>query len=160
MNNHTSSHHYQQLMQAALNQARLAMGHSGNNPPVGCVIALHGKIIAEGHTQPNGCHAEIHALRQVPPKTHRQSEIFITLEPCCFQGRTPPCTQALIQAAPQCIVIAHRDPHPKVRGAGTAILRQANITVIEGVLKQQTAIILKPWLEQFPPVETPTDILD
>ena len=141
----------EKFMQEAIRQAQKAVISCGNNPPVGCVIVYQQDIIAKGYTH-EGTHAEIQALNQLGGggASLTQAEIFITLEPCCFHGRTPPCTEALIKVQPQRVIIAHRDPHPLVRGRGIATLRQAQIKVTEGILTPQVALIIKPWLARFP----------
>lgn len=106
------------------------------NPRVGCVVVRGPQVLGRGATQlVGGPHAEIMALRDVAQsgQTAQGATIYVTLEPCCHHGRTPPCVDALIQARPERVVFAHFDPNPSVAGRGMKALRQAGITVTVGV---------------------------
>ncbi len=119
-------------MRRALVLARKALGHVSPNPAVGAVIVKDGQVIGEGYTQPpGGPHAEVVALRQAG-EAARGAEIYVTLEPCCHFGRTPPCTRAVIQAGIVRVHAATIDPNPVVAGKGVAELRQAGIEVVLG----------------------------
>jgi diaminohydroxyphosphoribosylaminopyrimidine deaminase / 5-amino-6-(5-phosphoribosylamino)uracil reductase len=126
------------LMQAALDQARLAVGLTEPNPRVGCVLtAADGRVIGLGHTQQaGGPHAEVMALRDAQQRGEsvRGATVFVTLEPCAHHGRTPPCCDALIAAGVGRVVMAVQDPFPLVAGQGAARLRAAGIEVIDGPL--------------------------
>jgi diaminohydroxyphosphoribosylaminopyrimidine deaminase / 5-amino-6-(5-phosphoribosylamino)uracil reductase len=107
------------------------------NPRVGCVFVRDGQIVAEGVTQAAGqAHAEVMALRDLLAKgqSAQGTTVYVSLEPCSHHGKTPPCTDALIQARPDRVVIAHVDPNPEVAGQGIARLRAAGIEVTLGVL--------------------------
>ncbi|MDO9371607.1 MAG: bifunctional diaminohydroxyphosphoribosylaminopyrimidine deaminase/5-amino-6-(5-phosphoribosylamino)uracil reductase RibD [Gammaproteobacteria bacterium] len=107
------------------------------NPRVGCVIVRDGEIVGAGWHQRSGeAHAEIHALQQAGARA-RGATAYVTLEPCCHHGRTPPCTDALIQAGVARVVAAMRDPNPKVAGAGLKQLETAGIAVETGVLQTE-----------------------
>jgi diaminohydroxyphosphoribosylaminopyrimidine deaminase/5-amino-6-(5-phosphoribosylamino)uracil reductase len=127
------------LMQAALDQAQLAIGLTEPNPRVGCVItAADGRVIGQGHTQQaGGPHAEVMALRdaQSHGESVRGATVYVTLEPCAHHGRTPPCCDALIAAGVGRVVMAMQDPFPLVAGQGAARLRAAGIAVIDGPLR-------------------------
>lgn len=121
-------------MQAALEQARLALPISAPNPPVGCVIVRDGRLIGQGHTQQaGGPHAEVMAMRDAQARGEglQGATAYVTLEPCSHHGRTPPCADALIREGFSRVVVALHDPNPLVAGQGAARLRAAGITVDE-----------------------------
>ncbi len=114
-------------MDRALALARLALVHASPNPAVGAVILKGDVIVGEGYTQPPGSHhAEIVALQQAGDKA-RGATMYVTLEPCCHQGRTPPCTRSIISAGIAEVNIATIDPNPRVCGGGRAELEAAGI---------------------------------
>ena len=116
----------------ALDQAFLAVGVSRPNPAVGAVVVKDGIVVGRGHTQCPGCaHAEVMALRDAGELACGAS-IYVTLEPCCHYGRTPPCTKAIIEAGIKKVYFAHSDPNPVVHGKSRAILEEAGIEVYEG----------------------------
>lgn len=120
-------------MQRALSLARRGLTTTHPNPRVGCVITRHGQLVGEGwHRRAGEAHAEIHAL-QAAGAAARGATVYVTLEPCCHHGRTPPCADALIAAGVERVVIATQDPNPIVRGRGVARLQQAGITVETGL---------------------------
>jgi diaminohydroxyphosphoribosylaminopyrimidine deaminase/5-amino-6-(5-phosphoribosylamino)uracil reductase len=122
-------------MQSALALARRGVGNTWPNPSVGCVVVKDGRVVGRAVTAPGGRpHAEPAALEQAGAAV-RGATVYVTLEPCCHWGRTPPCTDALISAGVARVVIATRDPDPRVDGAGIARLRAAGIVVEEGVLQ-------------------------
>lgn len=105
------------------------------NPRVGCVLVHGSTVVGAGWHQRTGeAHAEIHALQQAGERA-RGATAYVTLEPCCHQGCTPPCTDALIQAGVTRIIAAMPDPNPKVAGKGLAQLAQAGITVESGLMQ-------------------------
>lgn len=123
-------------LRAALALARRGLGQTWPNPSVGCVIVRDGRVLGRGVTAPGGRpHAETAALARAGAGA-RGATAYVTLEPCCHWGRTPPCTGALIEAGVRRVVIGPRDPDPRVNGAGIAALRTAGIDVAEGVLGQ------------------------
>jgi diaminohydroxyphosphoribosylaminopyrimidine deaminase/5-amino-6-(5-phosphoribosylamino)uracil reductase len=125
-------------MQRALQLAALGQGRTSPNPLVGCVVLdANGQLVGEGSHQRAGTpHAEVHALRQARERA-RGGTAVVTLEPCCHHGRTPPCSEALIAAGVARVVVAMRDPDPRVAGGGIAQLQSAGIEVIEGVCEAQ-----------------------
>ena len=121
-------------MRSALALARRGLGNTFPNPSVGCVIVRDGKVVGRALTAPAGRpHAETQALAKACTAA-RGATAYVTLEPCCIHGRTPPCTDALIAAGVARVVIGTRDPDPRVNGGGVARLREAGIEVEEGCL--------------------------
>jgi diaminohydroxyphosphoribosylaminopyrimidine deaminase/5-amino-6-(5-phosphoribosylamino)uracil reductase len=124
-------------MRAALALARRGLGNAWPNPAVGCVLVKEGRVIGRGWTQPGGRpHAETEALRRAGA-TARGATAYVTLEPCSHHGRTPPCCEALAEAGIARVVMAMRDPDPRVNGRGLAMLRGAGIAVEEGLLEAE-----------------------
>jgi len=123
-------------MQRALELARGVLYLTAPNPRVGCVIVRDGQVIGEGATQrAGGPHAEIMALRDAKARGHAVAgaTVYVTLEPCSHQGRTPPCVDALLAARPARVVMAMHDPNPQVSGRGLRKLREAGIEAVAGV---------------------------
>ncbi|RME36824.1 MAG: bifunctional diaminohydroxyphosphoribosylaminopyrimidine deaminase/5-amino-6-(5-phosphoribosylamino)uracil reductase RibD, partial [Planctomycetota bacterium] len=138
------------MMRRAIALARRGLGRVEPNPPVGCVIVRHGRIVAEGwHRRFGGPHAEIDALRRCPAQAARGATVYVSLEPCAHFGKTPPCADALIAAGAARVVAAMRDPHPHVAGKGFRRLRQAGIRVETGVLRDEAAELLAPYLTRL-----------
>ena len=124
-------------MRAALALARRGLGNAWPNPAVGCVLVKEGRVIGRGWTQPGGRpHAETEALRRAGAAA-RGATAYVTLEPCSHHGRTPPCCEALADAGIARVVMAMRDPDPRVNGRGLAMLRGAGIAVAEGLLEAE-----------------------
>jgi diaminohydroxyphosphoribosylaminopyrimidine deaminase/5-amino-6-(5-phosphoribosylamino)uracil reductase len=139
-------------MRRAIAAASRVAGRTGDNPAVGCVIVCEGALVAEGATQPPpGPHAEAVAIAaaEAAGADLRRCELFVTLEPCSFRGRTPPCADLLVATRPRRVIVALRDPHPRVNGAGLRAIREAGIPVSEGILADEAAIGLAGWLNQF-----------
>lgn len=124
-------------MRRALELAGKAAGRTSPNPMVGAVIVKNGRIVAEGyHKKAGRPHGEIEALKKAG-KRARGAQMFINLEPCCHQGRTPPCTEALIGSGLKEIFVGMRDPNPQVAGKGLRRLRKAGIQVHSGILREE-----------------------
>jgi diaminohydroxyphosphoribosylaminopyrimidine deaminase / 5-amino-6-(5-phosphoribosylamino)uracil reductase len=116
-------------MEEALDLARQGLGRTSPNPAVGAVIVKNGEIVGRGfHIYARKKHAEIVALDEAGDRA-RGSTLYVTLEPCSFQGRTPPCAGALVKAGVSRVVAAMEDPNPRVAGAGFRQLREAGIAV-------------------------------
>jgi diaminohydroxyphosphoribosylaminopyrimidine deaminase/5-amino-6-(5-phosphoribosylamino)uracil reductase len=123
------------FMARAIQLARRGLYTADPNPRVGCVIARDGKMLGEGwHERAGLPHAEIEALSAAGAAA-RGATAYVTLEPCCHHGRTPPCTDALIRAGIKRVVAAMLDPNPRVAGQGLAALEQAGVAVGVGLLE-------------------------
>ena len=119
-----------EFLKRALALARRGLFTAHPNPRVGCVVVQRGEIVGEGwHRRAGEAHAEVHALRIAGPRA-RGATAYVSLEPCCHFGRTPPCTAALIEAGVARVVAAARDPDPRVAGRGFERLRAAGIEAV------------------------------
>jgi diaminohydroxyphosphoribosylaminopyrimidine deaminase/5-amino-6-(5-phosphoribosylamino)uracil reductase len=128
-------------MRAALALARRGLGMVWPNPAVGCVVVGQGRVVGRGWTQPGGRpHAEAEALRRAGPAA-RGATAYVSLEPCCHWGRTPPCADALIAAGLRRVVVALEDPDPRVAGNGIGRLRAAGLLVETGPGAKEAAEI-------------------
>ena len=126
-------------MQRALTLAAKAKGRTSPNPMVGAIIVKAGEVIAEGwHERAGQPHAEVVAL-SIAGENAKDADMYVTLEPCSHQGRTGPCTDAIIKAGIKRIFVAMRDPNPLVSGKGVGKLKNAGINVQEGILEEQAA---------------------
>ena len=124
-----------QWMAHALQLAERCLCTTTPNPRVGCVLVRDGQVVGEGwHERAGEAHAEVHAL-QAAGVAARGATVYVTLEPCCHHGRTPPCADALISAGVARVVVAVQDPNPKVAGRGIAQLRAAGIEVECGLME-------------------------
>lgn len=125
------------FMKYAIELSKRARGKTLPNPMVGAVIVKDGKIVGTGyHRRAGGPHAEVYAIRSAGKKT-RGATLYVTLEPCCHYGRTPPCTDLIIESGIQSVVIAMVDPNPLVSGKGIKELKSAGIEVKTGVLEEE-----------------------
>ncbi len=127
-------------MRRALQLASLAEGCTSPNPLVGAIILDEtGKLVGEGfHVRAGMPHAEVEAFAQAGNKS-KGGTLVVTLEPCCHQGRTPPCTEAILNSGVSRVVIALEDPDPRVSGAGISRLRDAGIEVIPGIMEKEAS---------------------
>jgi diaminohydroxyphosphoribosylaminopyrimidine deaminase/5-amino-6-(5-phosphoribosylamino)uracil reductase len=126
-------------MRRALELAQRGLYTTHPNPRVGAVLALDGQIVGEGwHEKAGHPHAEPAALREAGEKA-RGASAYVTLEPCCHHGRTPPCADALVAAGVKRVVFAIRDPNPRVNGGGAKLLRDAGVIVESGLLESEAA---------------------
>jgi diaminohydroxyphosphoribosylaminopyrimidine deaminase / 5-amino-6-(5-phosphoribosylamino)uracil reductase len=137
----------QQHMARALELAVRGQGWVEPNPMVGCVIVAGGQVIGEGwHGRFGGPHAEREALDQAGPAA-AGATMYVTLEPCCHHGKTPPCTEAILQSGIRRVVVAHRDPFPRVDGGGIARLQAAGVEVEVGLLEAESRWWNAPYLK-------------
>src|SRR5438093_2516218 len=122
----------ERFMRRALTLARRGLGKTSPNPAVGAVLVRNDRIIGEGyHKRAGGPHAEVFALRRV---NARGATLYVTMEPCCTWGKTPPCTDAIVAAGVKRVVVAALDPNPNHDGRGLTVLRRAGIRVDAGLL--------------------------
>jgi diaminohydroxyphosphoribosylaminopyrimidine deaminase / 5-amino-6-(5-phosphoribosylamino)uracil reductase len=135
------------FMRLALEEAAKGLGRTSPNPVVGAVLVKGGRIIARGyHRRAGTAHAEVVALQAAGAKA-RGADLYTTLEPCDHYGRTPPCSQALIDAGVRRVITASSDPNPKVNGKGVARLRRAGVEVLTGVLKDEADQLNRPFFK-------------
>ena len=141
------------FMALALAESKEALPGCLPNPPVGCVFVKDGKVVSKGFTQaPGSDHAEAMAIRCYADKPLKAVSVFVTLEPCSFEGRTPSCALSLISKKPKEVIVGMLDPHPKNNGAGIRLLRAAGIPVEVGVLKDRVFEFIDPYLSNEQPV--------
>ena len=134
-------------MRRALELAKQGEGLVEPNPMVGCVIVSGDEIVGEGwHRRFGGPHAEVEALR-LAASDAAGATMFVTSEPCCHHGKTPPCSEAIIRAGLRRVVIAQRDPFPEVDGGGIARLEAAGIRVEVGLLEAEARRLNAPYFE-------------
>ncbi len=136
------------FMEATIRYARRHKGLTGTNPSVGTIIVKDGVIVGRGVTAIGGRpHAEPQALADAG-EAARGATAYVTLEPCAHHGRTPPCAEALVRAGVARVVVAATDPDERVSGRGFAILREAGIEVVPGILAEQAADDLAGYLNR------------
>jgi diaminohydroxyphosphoribosylaminopyrimidine deaminase/5-amino-6-(5-phosphoribosylamino)uracil reductase len=135
-------------MRVALALARRGLGTTWPNPAVGCVIVKDGRVVGRGWTQPGGRpHAEAEALSRARAAA-RGATAYVTLEPCCHEGRGPPCAQSLIAAGIVRVVAAIEDPFPEVSGNGFRLLREAGVAVEKGLCAGEASEINAGFLQR------------
>jgi diaminohydroxyphosphoribosylaminopyrimidine deaminase/5-amino-6-(5-phosphoribosylamino)uracil reductase len=133
-------------MRRALELALRGQGCVEPNPMVGAVIVRDGEIVGEGWHQRFGeAHAEVNALRAARERA-RGATLYVTLEPCCHHGKTPPCTDAILKAGISQVVAAMADPFPQVAGGGVTLLRQVGVSVEVGLLEAEARKLNAPYL--------------
>ncbi|MEP6811213.1 MAG: bifunctional diaminohydroxyphosphoribosylaminopyrimidine deaminase/5-amino-6-(5-phosphoribosylamino)uracil reductase RibD, partial [Chthoniobacterales bacterium] len=128
----------ERFMRVALSEARKGLGATSPNPAVGAVLISDRRVVARGHHRGAGqSHAEIACLQSSSRPVKKSDVLYVTLEPCSTTGRTPPCTEAIIEAGIREVVIGAIDLNPRHAGKGVKILGAAGIKVRVGVLEQQ-----------------------
>ncbi len=133
-------------MRLALRLARRGRGRTAPNPMVGAVVVRDGRIVGEGyHRKVGGPHAEVFALEGAGPLA-RGADLYVTLEPCCHQGRTGPCTERITEAGIARVVVALEDPFPAVAGKGIAFLREAGVRVEVGDGEEEARVLNEAYL--------------
>jgi len=135
------------FMESALSLAKLALGYTSPNPAVGAVVVRDGVVVGLGHTQPAGSvHAEVMALQQAGDRA-RGAMMWVTLEPCCHHGRTPPCTESIINAGISEVHMALLDPNPLVSGKGLRMLEEAGIKTFVGEYEEKAREINEGYIK-------------
>jgi len=133
------------MMARALSEAR--MGRPSPNPKVGAVVAKGDQVIAVGHHERAGTdHAEVVALQKAG-EASVGATLYVTLEPCNHQGRTPPCVDSILKSGVTRVVIGCRDPNPNVSGGGLERLQQAGIELVLGVKQAEARALIEPWVK-------------
>lgn len=136
---------HEAYMGRALDLARRGEGRTRPNPPVGAVVVRDGRIVGEGfHPRAGEPHAEIFALRETG-ELARGADLYVTLEPCCHQGKTGPCTEAVLKAGIARVFVGTVDPNPKVAGKGIDCLRAAGLSVETETLQDDCRRLIAPF---------------
>lgn len=140
---------HEEYMRRALELARRGEGHVSPNPMVGCVIVKDGRIISEGYHEKVGeYHAERNALLRCE-EDPAGADLYVTLEPCCHYGRTPPCTEIIIEKGIGRVFVAALDVNPLVAGKGVQTLRDAGIEVVTGILEEEAIALNEVFFHFF-----------
>lgn len=135
-------------MREALKEAARGEGGTRPNPPVGCLIVKDGQVIGRGHHQfAGGPHAEVSAIASLKGADVMGATLYVTLEPCCTYGRTPPCTDAIIQSGIKRVVVALSDVNPKHAGRGLNLLWKADVDVVTEVCWRDARRMLEPFFK-------------
>ena len=146
---HAESPNDQYFMREAIRLAALGRGYAEPNPMVGCVLVRDGTVIGKGyHRKFGGPHAEIDALRSLGTESAVGATAYVSLEPCCHHGKTPPCTESLIESGVKRVVFAMEDPFPKVSGGGAVALRDAGIEVTGDVMRDEASRLNAPYIKR------------
>ena len=136
-------------MHMAIDQAKRGVGLTSPNPPVGAVVVVEDRVIGQGfHAKAGGPHAEVEAIRDAQanfPQLLPGATIYVTLEPCCTQGRTPPCTEAIKEAGIRRVVYGAADPNPQHHQRAGEMLAPHGIKVKEGTLAEDCGALIRPF---------------
>lgn len=148
----------EQFMKRAIELAKQGVGWTAPNPLVGAVVVKNGRVIGEGYHRKYGeLHAERNALTACT-EDPAGATLYVTLEPCCHYGKTPPCTEIIIEKKIAKVVIGSRDPNPKVAGKGARILREHGINVVEDYMRE-ACDALNPVFFHYITTKTPYVVL-
>ncbi len=148
----------EQFMKRAIELAKQGAGWTAPNPLVGAVVVKNGRVIGEGYHRKYGeLHAERNALAACT-EDPAGATLYVTLEPCCHYGKTPPCTEIIIEKKIAKVVIGSRDPNPKVAGKGARILREHGIEVVEDYMRE-ACDALNPVFFHYITTKTPYVVL-
>ena len=136
----------EEFMCEAIREAQKGAGRTHPNPAVGAVIVARGRIVSRGwHRGAGHLHAEVEAMRKAKQGAVRGATIYVTLEPCSTQGRTPPCTESILEAGFSRVVYGATDPNPKHAGRAKQILSGAGLEVSSGVLASRCSELNTAW---------------
>lgn len=145
----------ERFMRMAIRLARKGAGRTRPNPAVGAVIVKKNRIVSRGyHKRAGAAHGEAVALGSATPGVLKGATLYVTLEPCCHRGRTPPCTDAIKGSGIRSVVIGSVDPNPMVSGSGIKALKRAGIEVVTGVLADECRAI-NDWYFKYITTKTP-----
>ena len=138
-------------MAKALKLAKKGLGRCSPNPVVGAVIVADDKILSTGYHQKfGGAHAEVEAINNCKDKTLlKKSTLYVTLEPCAHQGKTPPCLDLILEHNIKRVVIASQDPNPKVNGNSIATLLDRGVEVNVGLMQEQAINLNKGFFKRI-----------
>jgi diaminohydroxyphosphoribosylaminopyrimidine deaminase/5-amino-6-(5-phosphoribosylamino)uracil reductase len=137
----------EKCMRLTLELAERGRGHVEPNPLVGAVLARDGRVVGSGwHRRFGEAHAEVNALAEAGDAA-RDATLYVTLEPCCHHGKTPPCTDAVLRAGVNRVVVAMNDPFPEVSGQGLKTLRDAGVGVEVGLFQAEAVRLNAPYLK-------------
>jgi diaminohydroxyphosphoribosylaminopyrimidine deaminase/5-amino-6-(5-phosphoribosylamino)uracil reductase len=137
----------EQFMRLALRLAGRGVGYTSPNPMVGAVVVRNGQVVGKGYHRKAGTpHAEIHALQEAGSQA-QGATLYVTLEPCNHQGRTPPCSEAILRSDVARVVVGCSDPNPRVSGGGADYLRSQGILVEEGILEDKCFRLNEPFIK-------------
>ena len=135
------------FMRMALKLGEKGLGRTAPNPAVGAVVVKDGQVVGRGYHRRAGTpHAEVHALNEAGSRA-KEATLYVTLEPCNHQGRTPPCTEAVLKAGIRRVVIGTPDPNPTVKGGGAAFLRERDVQVDVGCLELKARALIAPFVK-------------
>jgi diaminohydroxyphosphoribosylaminopyrimidine deaminase/5-amino-6-(5-phosphoribosylamino)uracil reductase len=138
---------HERFMKKALALARRGLGSTSPNPVVGALVVKNGRVIGSGyHTRPGASHAEIEALSRAGDEA-KGATLYVTLEPCNHYGRTPPCTEAILESGIRSAVVGMNDPNPHVRGGGCDYLRAHGVEVVCGVLEEECSSVNEVYIK-------------
>ena len=142
---------HDEYMQQCLVLARQGLGSVEPNPMVGALLVIDGTVIARGYHEKYGlAHAEVNAIRSAPDiSLLAHCTLYVNLEPCVHHGKTPPCTELIIDSQISEVIIGTPDPNPLVSGKGIAKLREAEIVVHTGILEQACYELNRDFFERF-----------
>ncbi|NTV15574.1 MAG: bifunctional diaminohydroxyphosphoribosylaminopyrimidine deaminase/5-amino-6-(5-phosphoribosylamino)uracil reductase RibD [Desulfobulbaceae bacterium] len=136
-------------MRLALREAAKGQGRTSPNPCVGAVVVKEGTVVAKGyHRQAGSPHAEVNALNAAGEQA-RGATLYVTLEPCNHQGRTPPCTERILAAGIKRVVVGMSDPNPQVVGGGNAYLANRGLDVVAGILATESLALNRPFVKHI-----------
>ncbi len=153
-----SLHTHEDFMKRAIELAKKGGGYVGSNPNVGAILVYENKVIGEGaYREFGGPHAEVNAVNDVSEENKKlisESTLYVTLEPCNFHGKTPPCSELILKNKIKNLVVGAIDPNPKIAGKSLAYLKDKGLKVVKGIMKKECQQLILPFrkniLENLP----------